>query len=76
MQLHSADPLSSVIVLSSRPFLPPFHHLSIVSEMNTALFLSTLSSYRHPHHSLSLLFAEGLLFNLHFTSPTFPSYRP
>lgn len=77
MQFHSADPLSSVIVLSSRPFLPPFHNLSIVSEMNTALFFSTLSSYRHPHHSLSLLFLQKD-FCLTFISPPplFPPVGP
>lgn len=56
-------------------FFPPFHNLSIVSEMNTALSFGTLSSYRHRHQSLSLFFCRVLLFNLHFTSPTFLSYR-
>ncbi len=40
-------------------FFTPFHNLSIVSEMNTALSFGTLSSYRHPHQSLSLFFLQS-----------------
>lgn len=65
--------LCDCIVHPSIP--PPFHNLSIVSEMNTPHSLSA----HYPHIviliSLSPAFFAECLFNLHFTSPTFLSHR-
>lgn len=66
--LHAISQRGSIvlIILSIRPFLPPLSQ-SLYCEMNTALSFGTLSSYRHPHQSLSLFFAKCLC--LTFISP-------